>query len=211
MGSFLGPALGALFYLMFRDICRSVTENWQFWFGLLFMASILFSPDGLVGLGERADGAAAAEARDRRRPWRARRRARRRLPRLPGRAAHTEGRCSGAAAWPRASAASPPWTASTSRCGSHAARPDRPQRRGQDHAVQPDLGHVRARPGRSCSPGNPIGGLAPETSRRRAWPLVPDHQPVPSLNVGEHLRLGVQARHPQPLRLLGRRARASRA
>lgn len=53
MGSFLGPAVGALSYLMFRNIVSSYTEAWQFWFGLLFMAFILFSPLGLMGLGER--------------------------------------------------------------------------------------------------------------------------------------------------------------
>jgi ABC-type branched-subunit amino acid transport system ATPase component/ABC-type branched-subunit amino acid transport system permease subunit len=53
MGSFLGPALGAVFYLMFRAIVSAYTAAWQFWFGLLFMAFILFSPLGLVGLGER--------------------------------------------------------------------------------------------------------------------------------------------------------------
>lgn len=53
MRSFLGPALGALFFVVFRDYLSSVTENWLFWFGLLFVAFIVFSPMGLVGLGER--------------------------------------------------------------------------------------------------------------------------------------------------------------
>jgi branched-chain amino acid transport system ATP-binding protein len=53
MGSFLGPTLGALFYLMFREVVSGYTAAWQFWFGLLFMAFILFSPLGLVGLGAR--------------------------------------------------------------------------------------------------------------------------------------------------------------
>ena len=34
-------------------IVSGYTAAWQFWFGLLFMAFILFSPLGLVGLGER--------------------------------------------------------------------------------------------------------------------------------------------------------------
>jgi len=53
MRSFLGPALGALFYLMFRAVVSSYTATWQLWFGLLFMAFILFSPLGLIGLAER--------------------------------------------------------------------------------------------------------------------------------------------------------------
>jgi len=53
MRSFLGPALGALFFVVFRDYLSSATENWLFWFGLLFVSFIVFSPDGLVGVGQR--------------------------------------------------------------------------------------------------------------------------------------------------------------
>jgi branched-chain amino acid transport system ATP-binding protein len=53
MRSFLGPALGALFFVIFRDYLSSITEDWLLYFGLLFVAFIVFSPTGLVGLGER--------------------------------------------------------------------------------------------------------------------------------------------------------------
>jgi ABC-type branched-subunit amino acid transport system ATPase component/ABC-type branched-subunit amino acid transport system permease subunit len=53
MGHFLGPPLGAAFFILFREVLSEFTAAWQFWFGLLFMAFILFSPVGLVGLGER--------------------------------------------------------------------------------------------------------------------------------------------------------------
>ena len=53
MRSFLGPALGALFFVIFRDYLSRVTENWLLFFGLLFVAFIVFSPTGLVGLYER--------------------------------------------------------------------------------------------------------------------------------------------------------------
>ncbi len=53
MRSFLGPALGALFYIAFRDYLSSVTENWLLYFGLLFVGFIIFSPTGLVGVAER--------------------------------------------------------------------------------------------------------------------------------------------------------------
>ncbi len=52
-GNFLGPPLGALFYILFREILSGYTASWMFWFGLLFMGFILFSPAGLIGLGER--------------------------------------------------------------------------------------------------------------------------------------------------------------
>jgi len=53
MRSFLGPAVGALFFVIFRDYLSSITENWLLYFGLLFVAFIVFSPTGLIGLGER--------------------------------------------------------------------------------------------------------------------------------------------------------------
>jgi ABC-type branched-subunit amino acid transport system ATPase component/ABC-type branched-subunit amino acid transport system permease subunit len=53
MRSFLGPALGALFYVIFRDYLSRETENWLLYFGLLFVAFIVFSPNGLVGMYER--------------------------------------------------------------------------------------------------------------------------------------------------------------
>jgi ABC-type branched-subunit amino acid transport system ATPase component/ABC-type branched-subunit amino acid transport system permease subunit len=53
MGHFLGPPLGGAFFILFREILSEFTAAWQFWFGLLFMAFILFSPSGLIGLGSR--------------------------------------------------------------------------------------------------------------------------------------------------------------
>jgi branched-chain amino acid transport system ATP-binding protein len=50
MRSFLWPALGALFFVIFRDNLSRLTENWLLFFGLLFVAFIVFSPNGLVGL-----------------------------------------------------------------------------------------------------------------------------------------------------------------
>ena len=59
MRSFLGPALGALFFVLFRDYLSSVTPDWLFYFGLLFVLFIVFSPSGLVGVYEQLT-----------RPWR---------------------------------------------------------------------------------------------------------------------------------------------
>ncbi len=50
MHSFLGPALGALFYLLFRELFSMWTPNWLLWFGLIFVGFVLFSPRGLVGI-----------------------------------------------------------------------------------------------------------------------------------------------------------------
>ncbi|WP_315833809.1 branched-chain amino acid ABC transporter ATP-binding protein/permease [Bradyrhizobium prioriisuperbiae] len=53
MRSFLGPALGALFYIMFREFLSIYSENWLFWLGLVFVGFIIFSPSGLTGVAER--------------------------------------------------------------------------------------------------------------------------------------------------------------
>jgi ABC-type branched-subunit amino acid transport system ATPase component/ABC-type branched-subunit amino acid transport system permease subunit len=53
MRSFLGPALGALFYILFREFLSIYTAHWLLYFGLLFVGFIVFSPTGLVGVTER--------------------------------------------------------------------------------------------------------------------------------------------------------------
>jgi ABC-type branched-subunit amino acid transport system ATPase component/ABC-type branched-subunit amino acid transport system permease subunit len=50
MRSFLGPVLGALFYILFRELISMWTDNWLLWFGLIFVAFILYSPTGLAGI-----------------------------------------------------------------------------------------------------------------------------------------------------------------
>src|SRR3954468_22416053 len=53
MRSFLGPALGALFYILFREFLSIWTPSWLFYFGILFVGFIMFSPTGLVGVAQR--------------------------------------------------------------------------------------------------------------------------------------------------------------
>ena len=53
MRSFLGPALGALFFILFREFLSIWTTHWLFWFGLLFVGFIVLSPTGLVGVAGR--------------------------------------------------------------------------------------------------------------------------------------------------------------
>ncbi len=50
MRSFLGPALGVLFYILFREFFSIWTDNWLLWFGLTFVGFVLFSPTGLTGI-----------------------------------------------------------------------------------------------------------------------------------------------------------------
>ncbi|NLD69492.1 MAG: ATP-binding cassette domain-containing protein [Limnobacter sp.] len=53
MRSVIGPALGALFYILFREWLSIFTPNWLLYFGLLFIGFILFSPNGLIGVWDR--------------------------------------------------------------------------------------------------------------------------------------------------------------
>jgi branched-chain amino acid transport system ATP-binding protein len=50
MHSMLGPALGALFFILFRELLSIWTPNWLLWFGLLFVVFVIYSPGGLVGV-----------------------------------------------------------------------------------------------------------------------------------------------------------------
>jgi ABC-type branched-subunit amino acid transport system permease subunit len=52
MHSFLGPVIGALFYVLFRELFSMYTDNWLLWFGLFFVVFILFSPAGLTSIWE---------------------------------------------------------------------------------------------------------------------------------------------------------------
>lgn len=50
MRSMLGPALGALFFILFRELFSIWTPNWLLWFGLIFVAFVMYSPGGLIGV-----------------------------------------------------------------------------------------------------------------------------------------------------------------
>jgi branched-chain amino acid transport system permease protein len=49
--SFWGPLIGAAFFILARDLLGAYTETWLLWYGLLFMAIVLWKPEGLAGLG----------------------------------------------------------------------------------------------------------------------------------------------------------------
>lgn len=52
--SFWGPVIGALFFILARDVLGAVTETWLLWYGLLFMAVVLWKPEGIAGLWQEA-------------------------------------------------------------------------------------------------------------------------------------------------------------
>jgi ABC-type branched-subunit amino acid transport system ATPase component len=50
MRNFFGPIVGAAVYVFFQDLLSSYTKHWMIYFGLMFMAFILFSPNGIMGI-----------------------------------------------------------------------------------------------------------------------------------------------------------------
>lgn len=49
-GHFIGPILGAVLVTYLQNMLSDVTEVWQLYFGLLFVATVLYAPGGLAGL-----------------------------------------------------------------------------------------------------------------------------------------------------------------
>ena len=47
--SFWGPLLGAAFFILARDLLGAYTETWLLWYGLVFMAMVLYQPEGIAG------------------------------------------------------------------------------------------------------------------------------------------------------------------
>ncbi|WP_434361760.1 branched-chain amino acid ABC transporter permease [Parasalinivibrio latis] len=50
--SFWGPVIGAVVFFLARDLLGSITETWLLWYGLMFMAVILFKPEGIAGMAQ---------------------------------------------------------------------------------------------------------------------------------------------------------------
>jgi len=53
MRSYAGPIIGAIFFLLFREYLSQYTEDWLLYFGIVFVGFVLFSPSGLVGIGQK--------------------------------------------------------------------------------------------------------------------------------------------------------------
>ena len=50
IGHFIGPVLGAILVTYLQIMLSDVTEIWQLYFGLMFIAVVMFAPSGLAGL-----------------------------------------------------------------------------------------------------------------------------------------------------------------
>jgi len=47
--NFWGPILGVVLYFIARDVLGSITDTWLLWYGLIFVAMVMFKPEGLAG------------------------------------------------------------------------------------------------------------------------------------------------------------------
>jgi len=63
--SFWGPVIGALVFILTRDLLGAYTETWLLWYGLVFIAMVLFQPDGVAGAWQAWRARRALAARDR--------------------------------------------------------------------------------------------------------------------------------------------------
>lgn len=65
--NFWGPVLGVCLYFVARDVLGSLTESWLLWYGLMFVAMVMFKPEGVAGvihdIGQRMRGIAAMRRR----------------------------------------------------------------------------------------------------------------------------------------------------
>ncbi|HQT75833.1 MAG: hypothetical protein B7Z80_27690 [Rhodospirillales bacterium 20-64-7] len=52
-GTLLGPVLGAAFFMLLQQVLSLYTESWALFFGLIFIAFVIFAPDGIWGLMRR--------------------------------------------------------------------------------------------------------------------------------------------------------------
>jgi branched-chain amino acid transport system permease protein len=49
-GHFLGPVLGAAFYVIFQDWISSLTDHWWILLGIVFIVVVLYFEGGLISL-----------------------------------------------------------------------------------------------------------------------------------------------------------------
>ncbi len=57
MRTFWGPLIGAVLFVMLQDYVSSMTTNWMFFVGVVFVLVVLVFPRGLMGMLQRRSGA----------------------------------------------------------------------------------------------------------------------------------------------------------
>ena len=49
-GTLIGPMLGAVFFIMVEHKLSEITETWGLFMGIIFIAFVMFAPDGILGM-----------------------------------------------------------------------------------------------------------------------------------------------------------------
>jgi len=49
-GTLIGPIIGAIFFLYVQQKLSNYTDSWALFFGVIFIAVVLFMPEGIWGL-----------------------------------------------------------------------------------------------------------------------------------------------------------------
>ena len=49
-GTLIGPMLGAVFFIMVEQKLSEITETWGLFMGLIFIAFVMFAPNGILGM-----------------------------------------------------------------------------------------------------------------------------------------------------------------
>jgi branched-chain amino acid transport system permease protein len=62
-GTLIGPILGAVFFLVVEHQLSNYTEAWGLFFGLIFIAFVIFAPEGIWGLLTARFGRTGGETR----------------------------------------------------------------------------------------------------------------------------------------------------
>jgi branched-chain amino acid transport system permease protein len=62
-GTFFGPLIGAFAIVLLSYGVSSFTEHWSFVLGAIYVAVIVFAPDGVAGMVARRRGKALAQGR----------------------------------------------------------------------------------------------------------------------------------------------------
>ena len=197
--SFWGPVIGALFFILARDLLGAYTETWLLWYGLLFMAMVLWQARGHR---RHVAGVAAAARRPRA------------APAAAGAACRRKEACAWRSSKRRActSASATRSCCRTSRSSFEegaAVRNHGTERRRQDDLLQRADRPLRARPRpRHASPAktSPACRRA-RIARQGHLALVPGHEPVRRLHGARQRADRAAARAPARLRRLARPAR----
>ena len=53
IGALVGPAIGAMVFVLVQEVLSSYTEHWMLFTGAIFVLMVIFLPGGIVGAARR--------------------------------------------------------------------------------------------------------------------------------------------------------------